>query len=262
MNSINQNPLRCGNFTSSEIAALMTDGTAKGSMGKPAYTYIEECILERKLGRSIDTETNARPLSWGNLVESRVFDLLGIDYKLSSKETIVHPDFDCWSGTPDANKFDEGGTIVDIKCPITLKSFCKLVEPIYNGLTGQKLIEHIRKNYMIGTQKTGEKYYWQLVSNAILTGSKYAELIAYCPYKSELDSIRELIQKGDGEMQSKYGWINWASDDELPWLPDGGYYKNLNVIRFEVPEPDKTLLTERVKQGELLLKMNDNKKAA
>lgn len=251
------NEKRIGNFTSSEIFALMSQGKIKGSFGRPALTYIEEKNFERRLGRSIDTESNARPLSWGKLVESRVFDLLGIEYKLVSQETIRHERIDYWSGSPDAEKFDNGKTVVDIKCPITLKSFCRLVEPLYsttNGIfTGNELIDQIRAEH-----KDGEKYYWQLVSNAILTDSKFAELIVYCPYKSELDAIREMIQKGGGDMQSKYGWINWSDDSQLPYLPDGGFYKNLNVIRFEVPPSDKVLLHDRVTEaGRYLIRRNE-----
>jgi hypothetical protein len=49
----------------------------------------------------------------------------------------------------------------------------------------------------------------------------------------------------DGD-QNKIAWINWASDDELPYLIEGGHYQNLNIIRFEVPQADKDFLTKRV----------------
>jgi hypothetical protein len=248
--------IRTGNITSSEGAvAIMSNGKAKGTLGKPALTYIEECNFERRLGRSIDTESNARPLTWGRLVEGRVFELLGLEYQLVSSETIQHPSINYWVGSPDAIKEDEGRTVIDIKSPITLKSFCQLVAPLYEDLYDGSL-DHglICINALRAEHRDGEKYYWQLVSNAILTNSKYAELIVYVPFKSELEAIREIIQTGDGEMQSKYGWINWANDDELPWIPDGGYYKNINVIRFEIPEEDKEALTERMKMcGELLI---------
>jgi len=261
METITINKIRVGNITSSEgAAAVMTNGKAKGTLGKPALTYIEECNFERRLGRSIDTESNARPLTWGRLVEGRVFNILGLEYQLVSSETIQHPEIEYWVGSPDAVKDNpftesEGKTVVDIKCPITLKSFCQLVAPLYEDLYDGGLSHGlIAINALRAEHRDGEKYYWQLVSNAILTDSKFAELIVYCPYKSELDDIREIIQLGDGEMQSKYGWINWSNDDELPWIPDGGYYKNINVIRFEIPQEDKDALTERMKQcGELLI---------
>ena len=239
-----------GNITSSEGAvAIMSEGRTKGSFGKPALTYIEECNFERRLGRSIETESNAKPLLWGKLVESRVFDLLGLEYQLVSQETVQHPTIDYWFGSPDANKFDEGRTVVDIKCPITPKSFCQLVEGLERMKSGLGAIEYVRENH-----KDGEKYYWQLVSNAILTQSKFAELIIYCPYKSELEAIRDMVQRLDGETLSKYYWLTNSSDDELPWIKDGGYYKNINVIRFEVPVEDKIALHQRmVEAGKLLI---------
>jgi hypothetical protein len=229
---------RNGNFTSSEIVALMSNGKVKGSFGKPALTYIEECNMERRLGRSISDESNARPLVWGKLCETLVFDLLPINYKLCSQETIAHSSVSCWKGSPDMEKFDEGKTVCDIKCPHTLKSFCQLVQPFYEGLRGMDLINAIRAEH-----KDGEKYYWQLVSNAILTKSKHAELIVFAPFRSQLDEIRSRAQK-DGN--PNYYWIWSSSDDELPWLPDGGYYSNINILRFEVPVEDKIALHERV----------------
>lgn len=229
---------RIGNLTSSEIVAIMASGREKGSLGAPALTYIEEKKLERKLGRSLNTESDAHPLVWGKAIESRVFELLGLEYQLVSKETIVNPEIPYHSGSPDAIKKD---TVIDIKAPMTLKSFCKLIDPLYNGLKGIDAMNEIRDNH-----KDGDKYYWQLVSNAILTYSKYAELIVYAPYLSELMAIRD-------HARSVY-WIANATDEELPYLPDNGYYKNLNVISFEVPECDKVSLIERIKIcGELLI---------
>lgn len=224
--------LRIGNITSSEIFRLLA--VRKDS----ADNYIEECNMERRLGRALEKEENARPLSWGELVEPHAFQLLGIEYKLSSQETIQHPEIKYWAGSPDGNKFDEGKTVFDEKCPISLKSFCQLVQPLYDGLNGMDAINIIRKKH-----KDGEKYFWQLVSNAILTDSKFAELIVYCPYKSEIPTIRELAQEAG---TSKYSWIYWALDNELSFLPDGGYYKNLNIIRFEIPQDDKDKLIAAV----------------
>jgi len=236
--SIRNNITRVGNITSSEIVAILANGKEKDSLGKPALTYIEECNFERKLGRSIQTEVNTRSTSWGDLCEQRVFDLLGFEYILSSQSTVQHPTINYWSGSPDATKID---TVGDVKCPFTLKSFCQLVE--------SKDIEELRENH-----KDGEKYYWQLVSNAVLTDKQYAELIVYMPYYSELEIIRELASQNDTPDQNKFAWVNWAADEDLPYLNDGGHYKNINVIRFEVPEADKNRLTDRVlKCGKLLI---------
>ena len=104
-----------------------------------------------------------------------------------------------------------------------------------------------------GSQKIGEQYYWQLVSNAILTGCKYAELIVYVPYLSELQDIRDLAMNWTGDNEHHYKWIAFAMDDEMPYLIEGGHYKNLNRLRFEVPDADKAHLTERVLKAGVLL---------
>jgi hypothetical protein len=236
------NIARVGNFTSSEIVALTKLAKDGKSFGAPALTYIAECNMERRLGRSLTDEVNARPLVWGKFLEAIVFELLGLEYSLISKDTIVHPTIPYWSGSPDGMKDED--TVSDIKCPITLKSFCQLVDPIYQGLRGIDAMNAVRENH-----KDGEKYYWQLVSNSILTGAQYAELIVYVPYKSELATIRSMAE-GNGN-----AYFIWASsDDELPYLPDVGYYRNVNTIRFEVPQEDKILLTAKViEAGKMLI---------
>lgn len=240
MQEITQNKLRVGRFTSSEIYKLLSIAKDGVSFGKPAQTYIEEKNMERRLGRALNVESNARPLTWGNLVERRVFELLGTEYRLCSSETLAHREYGgIWAGSPDLIKYDEGQTVVDIKCPITLKSFCKFADCAN--------IEEIRTNH-----PDGEDYYWQLISNAIITGSKYAELIVYCPYQSELSAIRDMASNYEGD-QNKVAWINWADDSELPYLPDRGYYKNIYTFRFEVSEQDKQLLTDRVIAASKLL---------
>ena len=223
--------MRIGNFTSSEIGKLMSNGTKAGSIGATGITYIAETNMERRLGRALENETNARPTTWGNLCERHVFSILGLEYSAISKECIRHPEIDFWWGTPDSIAY-EGATkiIVDVKAPYTLKSFCTLIDSFQAG--GIKRV--------IETHKEGAIYYWQLVSNAILTGCNTAELIVYAPYKSELQRLREIANHDD------IAWINYALDDELPWLPDGGYYQNLNKLRFEIPEADKLALTARV----------------
>lgn len=239
------NLARIGNFTSSEIGALTKEGKKAGTFGAPALTYIAETNMERRLKRSLTDETNARPVTWGKLLEGFVNDMLGLEYRLCNSETVIHPEIPYWSGSPDCEKDD---TIGDVKCPITLKSFCQLVDPLYNGLTGMEAMNEIRENH-----KDGDKYYWQIVSGAILRNKKFGELIVYMPYQSELPAIKMLAQNVSGELLNKHYWIMMAGDDELPYLLDGGYYKNLNIIRFEIPEADKKHLTSCVlKAGALL----------
>lgn len=246
--------IRNGNFTSSKIGLLMQEGKKAGSLSAPALTYIDELNMERRLGRSLTDELKARPLLWGKLLERRAFELLGTDYKLCSQETLPHPEIDCWAGSPDADRFNSEdhlqNAVIDFKCPITLKSFCQLVQPFYDGKTGMDYFNAIRSGYTDNDgnwhdkHKDGEKYYWQLVSNACITKRNFIELIVYMPYRSELEAIRELCQG-----QPDYYKIFFADEDELPFLIDDGYYKNINVMRAEVPLDDKQFLTSRVLLG-------------
>jgi len=236
--------IRGGRFTSSGIAALMTNGKLGVALSAPAMTYIREKNYERGLGRCIGSESNARETSWGNFMERRVFDLLGTSYSLCSQETIIHPDYaDVWCGSPDGKKHNPDGSIdavIDIKCPFTLNSFCTMVEC--------ETIQQLRDNH-----KKGDTYFWQLVSNAILTGANHAELIIYVPYLHEIEIIRDMTSNYDGD-QNKIAWINFAHVDELPYILREGTYKNLNVIRFEVTEGDKMELINKVEKGMVLLK--------
>jgi len=278
--SIRNNVCRNGNFTSSGIVALTKSGrrdmtdkeleqykkdnpkgkrtTIDETFGDAAYTYICEKNMERRLGISLDSESNARPLVWGNFCEKRAFNTLGITYKECSQETIQHPTILTWYGSPDGENFASDKAVVEVKCPYTRKSFCQLVDPLYNGLTGIDVINAIRNGYIDNkgfkhkAHASGEDYYWQMVSNSILTNSDFAELIVYLPYKSELEEIREATALADGN-QNKLAWINFAEDEDLPYLPDGGYYKNINVIRFKVPAEDKAALISRVEDASKLL---------
>lgn len=247
------NEKRTGNFTSSEIAALMTTGKCALGFGAPAITYINEKRIERLLGRSIDDEKNAKPLVWGKLLESRVFELLGLDYTFSSLETDVHKEVPYWSGSKDGTREGSDRAVIDIKCPMTLKSFCTLVMPLYFGFTGldaMKAIcwgfEHDGVEYP--KHPDGLKYYYQLVSNACINDTDFAELIVYMPYLSEIPAVKLLA---DGKAQGY--WIAMAMENELPYLPDGGLFKNINVIRFQIPQAEKDLLKANVlKAGKLL----------
>lgn len=268
-------PIRIGNFTSSEIFALTVLGSRemneiemaeykflnpKGrkknidiGFGEKAVTYINETNMERRLGMALENDFDAKPTSWGKLIEKRPFQQLSTEYHLCSDETLDHPTIDFWKGSPDLKKYFEQSlkAIGDLKCPMTRKSFCQLVDPycengeiVYEGCT----IEAVRANH-----KEGEKYFWQIVSNAIITGATKGELIVYMPYKSELEDIRTLASSA-GEMGEYTKWIYFAADEQLPHILDGGHYKSINVIEFDILQKDIDFLTERVLEaGKLLI---------
>ena len=259
MESILNNDLRIGRFTSSEVVRLLGNGKRemtdfelknrpKGSKEKliedvnilpaTALTYIEEKNFERKLKRSLGSDTNAKATTWGLLVEQRVFDLLGIEYTILSNNTIKHSTLgDIWCGTPDLVKHTNPKTVGEIKCPFTLKSFCTFAE--CND------ISEVREKH-----QDGEKYYWQIVSNAILTDSERGELIIYCPKQSELDEIRQLADNGE----PKFLNIHYSLDCDIPYLPENSLYDNMYIFNFEIPKQDKEYLENRIKlAGNLLI---------
>lgn len=227
--------MRYTTFSSSAIHNLMSKGKGNFSIenvGKPFYTYVAEKVMEIDLGQQLSKEHSARSTTWGLCVEKICFDKMGFNYKLISKTRFYHGKFKkYWSGMPDLlTDLDVG----DIKCPYTLKSFCTLVK-------NMKDIEVFKKEH--------SDYYWQLVSNGILTGKDEALLVVYCPYLEDLPKVRERAESFIGTENNKFSWISWAEDGELPYLIKGNKYKDINIMSFTIPEEDKKILTDRVKMA-------------
>ncbi len=286
--SIATHTARVGNFTSSSIVAITDMGsrpmtpvelaarpskgpgsrttTVEDGIGQKAYDYVNECNWERRLGRPMDREVSARALTWGTVCEKFLFaKRLGIEYVPNFDEPKVHPIFPCWSGTPDCKRQD---TVGEIKSPFTAESFCKLVDPLYNGLEGLAAFNALRNGYKnkagleVKKHTDAEKYFWQCVSNACLENLPKAELLIFCPYLSDLPELADFISNlDDVDMQIRAEWIHSAiineNYDALPWIPNGGFYKSLNAIVFDVPDADRIFLTYRVQQlSPLLIKRN------
>ena len=223
--SIRLNSNRIGNISSSNIHKIM------GSP-KPKNTYLTELAYERRLGRSLSNEVSSKPTSWGHLLEGIVFNQLGREYLLVSDETIKHTEISYWCGSPDGYTKT---SVIDIKCPFTLKSFVELVDI--------KTIEDLKSEK--------PEYYWQLVSNSILLDKQFAELIVYCPYFDDLGLVKHQAQNVNAEDLYKYYWLASASDEEIPFILKDSEFKDLNIFKFEVPNEDKQLLTETIKNIKL-----------
>lgn len=222
------NELHFGNFSSSEIVRLC------GSK-KVRETYIKEKNIERRLGRVLKKDFTSEATSWGHLMEYWGFGLLDTSYSLISLKTLRHDKVKSWVGTPDAINNPDPKAVCDIK-GLQLKNFCEMVDAWHKGG-----IAKIREDC-----EDGEKYYYQIVSGGCLTGCKYGELILVCPYLSQLDDVRAAASRYDGPDPGRFARFPFKSDDELPYLPDGGHYKNINVFRFEIPSADKCFLYDRV----------------
>lgn len=230
---------RFGNFSSSEIWKLTKKGRgADVYFGAPALTYIEEKQIERRLGRPLSTDHNAKPTNWGKLVEPIAFEHLGIEHQLVSRKRYFHPTIEGWCGMPDTVTKDLAG---DIKSPYTLKSFCQMAD----AMAKADPIEAIKA--------LKPEHYWQLVSNAILTGKPRAGLYIYCPYQEDLQTIRDAADNFDGD-QNKVAFAWFAGDDDLPYLIKGGaYYEDIHSLDFTVPEEDIEFITARVTAAVALL---------
>jgi hypothetical protein len=220
--------------------------------GPAAVTYINEKNIERRLGMSIDTDTEARPLSWGKLGEQLVEVMLKEYYDFSPNESLLHPYIPNWSGSRDAIS-KAGDTVVEVKCPATRKSFAQLVQPTRDGLEGIDAMNAIRFGYKAknGLEQpkhpSGEQYYQQIVSNACISGCKYGELIIFMPYESELQAVQSAAETLITQGESQYYWIASAKPENLPHIKDDGYYSHLCIINFEIPQEDKDRLEEVVK---------------
>jgi hypothetical protein len=95
-------------------------------------------------------------------------------------------------------------------------------------------------------------YYWQLVANSILTGLPNAMLLVHIPYKDELTKIREAADNYNGN-QNQIAFLNWAEDNELPYIERGKYYQDINEFTFEVPQEDKDFLIREINRSNRII---------
>lgn len=235
--SITLNRSRVGNFTSSEISKLLKEGKAKGTFGAPALTYIEEKNLERQLGRSLSVEFDNRVTSWGNLCESRVNELLGLEYSLQSNVTIDHPTIPNWRGSCDF--LVHGKRIAELKC-YQPKKFAQ-----YTNALLKKETEFLKSEF--------PEEYWQGISNAIINQVPVVELISYMPMEWELDDIKKLAQEKVNDGLWQYKWIVDCEKQYMAYLPTKSKFRSLNRFEFELPKSDAELLTQKVVEASKLL---------
>ena len=223
---------RAANFTSSSIHKLMSNDRKGTGIGSPGLTYIAEKRMEAKLGRQLQKETSSCSTSWGTFVQHRVTNLLLPTSCQPTKDVRrVHPLITNWTGAEDYLRHNEDGSrsVGEIKC-FELKRFCEVHDAASIGAASLR--------------EEAPEIYWQLVSNAILNECDTAELCLYVPYQSELSVIKEDASMPDVEHQ--FQWMQYAKDDELPYLVEGMYDKNISIFRFNISEEDVRLLTNRV----------------
>lgn len=223
---------RIATFSSSQVYRLMGSAKKTGDLSAPALKYIKQVRYEIGLGRSISNDFDAKETSWGNLCEKIAFRRLPLSYQyVADQGRLFHQSIKHFSGVPDFLK--DTDTVADSKCPFSLEKFCDKIAALEKGYDAFK--EEFPADF------------YQLISNTVLLRDngmdvKFMEAINFVPYESELDRIRELAE-GDDSLR----WMQWTTNAGLPWLPDGGKYKNLNIHRFEINEKDVEEFTDKIK---------------
>ena len=210
---------------------------------KPGHTYIEEIAFERLMKRTIKSEVKTQAMKWGSLMEIVLFDLLGMEYVMEHKTTLIHPKYNFWRGTPDL--IVPKVKIGEIKC-FEPKKFMQLTMCLL-----QEDIFELKENF--------PEEYWQCVSNANICEVNRAELMVYMPYRSELEEIIEKIVSGNflerhGLNDYDYYFMREENIESLPYLPDDSLVSNLNKFEFEIPEEDMKLIENRMIDSEIEVK--------
>jgi len=200
-------------------------------------TYIEEKQIELRMQSCLDGGGSTRVLAWGNFMELVIYNILGMHYQIASKDTVLHPKFGkFWSGSVDlfteSSLTNKKESVAEIKC-YQKKNFA-----LYCDVLLQKNVALFRDKF--------PKEYWQIVSNAIIHEVEIGEAIAYMPYLSESEEIQDMASNYEGSDSWQFRFIHESPVSELPFLPDGGYYKNICKFSFIVPEEDKEFLTQRM----------------
>ena len=173
-------------------------------------------------------------------MEMILFKILGLEYRISSKTTDLHPDkffSKYWAGSNDLKV--KGVKIAEIKAYYP-KNFA-----LYADMLMEKDIQLFKELF---PQK-----YWQIVSNCAIHKVPKGEAILYMPYESEMEEIKKMAYNYEGSDAWHYRFIYEKENRDLPVLPNDGYYSNVNIFEFEVPKEDIELLEIRVTEASQLL---------
>lgn len=228
------NTLRAGFLTSSQAHRV----AASLKTGKPSsafYTYVKEVFAEQMIARVHDTEVKSRPILWGSLFETVLFDRLGMGWSMTHKQTMVHEKHSTfWSGTPD---FIAAEKIAEAKC-FQPKNFSLLSVAINHGD-----LEYLKEEF--------PKEYWQCVSNAILAKKKTAVLISFMPYKKDLIALIKEVEdtaylEERGLDPQDYYWLTNSDIETMAYLPDDSPMDDINMMEFDIPKEDADFLESRM----------------
>lgn len=245
MESILLNTNRPGNVSSSNIHKLIKPGTGKNPFSTTGMTYLQELNIERKMGVSLKQEVYSRPMAWGHVMEAWIFQddkYFDTSYESVGNITLNHPTIKHWVGSPDYKSMAKS---IVAEC----KGYERKKFSLYADAIATKDSEVLKNDC--------PDEYWQGVSNAIILGVKHFQPVLFMPYLTQLVALKDFVENFDTSDPFKYKWIadiiyseNYA---QLPYLPDGGFYKNFNSCIIEIPQEDKDYLTSRVELAGTLL---------
>ena len=134
----------------SAIGQIMTDGRAKGTMGKTAESYLKLWVLEQVFNRKKMIST--KYMVKGNIMEDYGIDRIGAWLEIpDAVKNEQHFEDEFMTGTPDLLS---GDMVIDLKSSWDFTTF-----PYFD------------------TECPNSDYYWQLQGYMHLTGKKSAKLI-------------------------------------------------------------------------------------
>ena len=234
--SVLDNKIRQGAISSSKASLLMDKAQSKAKpYSRACETYLKERIREKKFKGSLSVDVNSRPMAWGHFMELYVNEYkLGLDYQHIGDKSFAHPTIDGWVGTPD---FLADNKVAELKSYQPNK-FTEYAEAIQS-----KDLELLKKDF--------KSEYWQIVSNACVLNLDYGEAIAFMPKEEELMQLAKMVEEYDGKNLWHYKYIYDEiianpENPNIPYIPKGSEYEDLNVFTFEIPKEDKEALTSRV----------------
>lgn len=222
------NDIRRGRFTSSEIWRLCGYDRTGKSPSAQFYSYCKQVASERLFGARIISGGNIQT-EYGKLTEKYIgkeLEQQGYTYGFSDIPIVNNnPEFTEWhSGTPD---YIVKSTVGDIKCPFSCEKYFDLY-----GINEEVL------------KKDKPEYYWQLISNSILTGKQYAELTAFYPTFDDLQAILELNRQESISFK-----MEWADIDNLPFLGEGKEDMRIYRLNWFINNEDSEFLYDRLRHA-------------
>lgn len=154
--------LRKGKITSSEISKILGEGKAKGDLlGATAKSYLMSRVSEKLGGFTERTENKAT--KWGTAMEPEAIKMFENKFNVEVEEAPFIEFMKHYGGSPDGLIGYNG--LIEVKSP-------------YNSTNhfSYLLIKSVED-----FKRIKPEYYWQCVSNIIVTGRAYCTFITFDP---------------------------------------------------------------------------------